>query len=75
MPVPVVDRVTAAPDNGLPPASRAVTVMTTELVPVLAVIVPAELFTVDCDADTEPEVMLNGALLAAGIPVPLAWRV
>jgi hypothetical protein len=50
-------------------------VIVTVLVPPLAVTVPAELLTVDWEAEVAPAVTLNAALVAVGTPAALACRV
>jgi hypothetical protein len=53
-PVPVDASVTDAPATGSPAPLRAVTVIVTLFEPLLAITVPAEAATVDCDPETPP---------------------
>src|SRR5688572_2055437 len=74
-PVPVAAKLTGAPAITLPNASRAVTVRVAVLVPLLAVMVVGLAASVDCDAETGPEVMLKGALITLTRPAAAPSRV
>src|SRR6266540_2747404 len=73
LPLPVAASTTVAPLMGLPPASRAVTLIVA--LPLPAVRAVGEAASVDCDADTGAESTATVAVCVSGVPSAVADRV
>jgi hypothetical protein len=74
-PDPVAASVTVAPGIGFPTPSLTVTVIVETTEPLLAVIVPGETATADCDADTLPTVTATAGVCGTATPSIVAETV